>query len=111
VTPPCKSEPDAIREAAAAWLASDKPCAFIVIVPPAKPGQEPLPLCGMQHWGDMDEASALVAMAAAGGRSLMRTFAIATCRPEAVEGLLVSLDEKIREISEGMVGRSQFVTG
>lgn len=108
-----KTEPEpvemrAIRINAAAWLASGKPCAFVVVVP--RPGMEPVPLCGMVGKATLDEGTALAVMLAAAGRSLMRGFAITTSRPEAVEEVLISLDAEVRKISEkGMVCRSQIV--
>lgn len=108
-TVPEPAEMRALRTIAATWLASGKPCAFVVIVP--RPGREPLPLCGMQKFGTADEMSAVAVMAAAGGRSLMRGFAITTSRPEGVEDLLTSLDAEVREISEKMTCRSLVITG
>ena len=107
-TEPEPEEACASRLIAAAWLASGKPCAFAVVVPHPETGS--LTLCGMINHGTMDEGMALAVRLVAGGRSIMRCFAITTCRPEVVEEVLTDLDAEVRKMSESMTSRSLIIT-
>lgn len=98
---------DQVRAAAAAVLISGKSCAFVVAVP--QPGRDPLVLSRLQTDGGLDDAARLAIRAAAGGRSLLRSYVVATCRPETIKETMAACDAAVHEISESAACHSQIV--
>ncbi len=86
-------ESDKVRAAAAAILASNASCAFIVVVP--RPGgADPLAFFGVHHHhGDLDDVAKMVVAALAGGQAMLRSYfaeanVVSTCEAKYVEQLI-----------------------